>query len=110
MPTSEVETVFVVGAGFSSHAGLPLTSKFTEAILEARELKGGPSKILVDFLSRFIHDAFDHSPRAGAKRWPDLEDIFTCVDLSANSGHHLGSAFAPADLRTVRRAMLSRIV
>src|SRR3989442_4543596 len=110
MPSLNVETVFVVGAGFSHHAGLPLTSGFTEAILEARQFSSGPSRVLVDFLSRFIHDAFDHSTKAGAKNWPDLEDIFTCVDLSANSGHHLGSTFAPADLRTARRAILSRII
>jgi hypothetical protein len=105
-----VETMFIVGAGFSHYAGLPLTSKFTEALLEAREFGAGPSRILVEFLSSFIHHAFGHSKSAKAKYWPDLEDLFTCVDLSANSGHHLGSAFSPAHLRTVRRAMLSRII
>jgi hypothetical protein len=110
MSSADIETLFIVGAGFSHHAGLPLTSEFTEAILEARELAGGPSRLLVDFLSEFIHRTFGHSRRARAKYWPDLEDVFTCVDLSANTGHHLGSAFSPADLRTVRRAMLSRII
>jgi hypothetical protein len=110
MINRNVETVFIVGAGFSHHAGLPLTTKFTEALLEAREFSGGPSRTLVDFLSDFIHHAFGHSRRAKAKYWPDLEDLFTCVDLSANSGHHLGSTFSPADLRTVRRALLSRII
>ena len=105
-----VETIVIVGAGFSHHAGLPLTTRFTEAMLEAREYEAGASRIIVDFLSKFIHDAFDHSVKASAKRWPDLEDIFTCVDLAANSGHHLGSTFSPGDLRTVRRAMLSRII
>ena len=106
----QVETVFVVGAGFSSYAGLPLTSGFTEAILEARELGRGPSRLIVDFLTTFIHDAFDHSRTASAKHWPELEDVFTCIDLSANTGHHLSCSFAPADLRTVRRALLSRII
>jgi hypothetical protein len=110
MSNLSVDTVFVVGAGFSHHAGLPLTSKFTEAILEARKFGSGPSRIMVEFLSNFIRDAFNHSARAAAKYWPELEDIFTCVDLSANSGHHLGSSFGPADLRTVRRAMLCRII
>jgi hypothetical protein len=105
-----VETAFIVGAGFSYHAGLPLTDKFTEAILEARTFHTGPSRILVDFLSRFIHDAFDHSKKSKAASWPQLEDIFTCIDLSANSGHHLGPTFAPADLRAARRAILSRIL
>jgi len=65
---------------------------------------------MVEFLSNFIHDAFGHSFNASAKYWPELEDVFTCVDLSANSGHHLGNTFASADLRTVRRAMLCRII
>lgn len=110
MSNLNVDTAFIVGAGFSHHAGLPLTSEFTKAILEAREFRGGPSRIMVDFLSRFIRDSFDHSVKAGARYWPDLEDVFTCVDLSANTGHHLGSSFPPATLRTVRRAMLSRII
>jgi hypothetical protein len=110
MSNSNVETVFIVGAGFSHHAGLPLANEFTEGILEARKFSGGSSRTLVDFLSRFVQDAFDRSTKAGARSWPNLEDIFTCVDLSANSGHHLGASFAPADLRTARRAMLSRII
>lgn len=105
-----VDTLFITGAGFSHHAGLPLTGQFTEAILEAREYHGGPSRAMVEFLGRFIREAFDHSPRASARYWPDLEDLFTCVDLSANTGHHLGHRFAPADLRTVRRALLARVV
>ena len=119
MSQPNVDTVFIVGAGFSHHAGLPLTSGFTQAILEARELgsgnrhlirSSGASRTIVSFLTRFIHHTFDLSLNAGARSWPELEDIFTCVDLSANSGHHLGSAFAPAELRTVRRALLSRII
>jgi hypothetical protein len=110
MSAPSIDTVFIVGAGFSHHAGLPLTTNFTEALLEARQFGRGPSRMLVDFLSDFIFHAFGHSRRARAKYWPDLEDLFTCVDLSANTGHHLGSRFSPADLRTVRRALLSRTI
>jgi len=86
-----VETVYIVGAGFSHHAGLPLTSGFREAILEAREFRGGLSRVMVEFLTEFIRDVSDHPTTAGAKDWPELEDVLTCVDLSANSGHHLGA-------------------
>jgi hypothetical protein len=106
----DISTVLIVGAGFSHHAGLPLTSEFTDAVLAARDFRSGPSRIIVDFLTEFIYDAFAVPRRASAERWPDLEDIFTCLDLSANTGHHLGGSFAPADLRTVRRALLSRII
>lgn len=110
MAPKSIKTAYVVGAGFSSYAGLPLTAGFTDAILAAREFGGGPSKLIVDYASRFIRETFNHSTKAKADKWPDLEDIFTCVDLAANSGHHLGSSFRPSDLRTVRRAILSRII
>lgn len=106
----KIRTVFVVGAGFSKYVGLPLTSQFTEALLEARQFRTGPSRILVEFLAEFISEAFGHDRSANAKYWPDLEDLFTCVDLSANSGHYLGPTFSPAHLRTVRRILLARII
>jgi len=109
MNGKSIKTVYIVGAGFSSYAGLPLTTHFTKALIEARKFASGPSRMIVDFLSRFIRETFDHSTTAGADTWPELEDIFTCVDLSANSGHNLGENFAPSDLRTVRRAILVRI-
>ena len=106
----KIEHVFIIGAGFSSYAGLPLTEDFTQALLAVEELGGGPSKVLVPFLRRFVHDAFNHKEEASAKFWPVLEDLFTCVDLAANSGHHLGPQYEPARLRTVRRALIVRII
>ncbi len=118
MSRPSVDTVFIVGAGFSYYAGLPLTTDFTKAILETRwlgtgtgpqALRGANQKI-VAYLTEFIQKTFDLSSRAKAPKWPQLEDVFTCIDLAANAGHHLGSSYAPADLRTVRRALLSRII
>ena len=86
-----VKVAFILGAGFSTYAGLPLQREFTAALLKGRDFNKGPSKALVDFLSLFIHDTFDHSKIAGPKFWPELEDIFTSIDLSANTGHHLVS-------------------
>jgi hypothetical protein len=105
----KVEVAYILGVGFSTYAGLPLQSEFTAALLKGRDYNNGPSKALVDFLSIFIRDSFDHSETAGAKFWPELEDIFTCIDLSANTGHHLGEQYAPSELRTIRRALVSRI-
>ena len=103
-----IETLFVLGAGFSHNAGLPLQRDFTDAILKGRDLqKPGPSRTLTRFLGAFVADIFGHADNS--KIWPELEDLFTCVDLAANTGHHLGQ-FSPADLRTVRRALISRII
>ena len=108
-PGKKVEVAYILGAGLSTYAGLPLQSEFTAELLKGRDYNKGPSKTLVDFLSTFVHGAFDHSETAPAKFWPGLEDIFTCIDLSANTGHHLGENYSPSDLRTIRRALISRI-
>lgn len=105
------QQVLILGAGFSLHAGLPLQSDFTEALLAARTFADGkPSRVLTDYLCKFVHDSFGHRVDAKACFWPALEDLFTCVDLSANTGHHLGRPYSPAALRTVRRALISRII
>lgn len=108
MPTPK--TVYVVGAGFSHHAGLPLQCGFTEKLLEPRDNTDDPDHALVKRLSEFVNAVFDHKVSAKHRYWPDLEDIFTCIDLSANTGHHLGNLFAPSGLRTVRRTLLTRII
>jgi len=40
---------------------------------------------------------------------PSLEDIFTMIDLSANTGHNLGRKFTPKLLRAVRRMLVYRV-
>jgi len=61
-------------------------------------------------LGQFVGDTF-HPPRdLDPDLWPELEDLFTCVDLSANTGHHLGGEHSPAFLRTVRRALIARMI
>jgi hypothetical protein len=61
-------------------------------------------------LGTFIHDAFDHSESAKARYWPNLEDLFTNIDLAANTGHHLGATHSPSELRMTRRALLARMM
>ena len=102
--------VFIVGAGFSTYAGLPLQKDFTEALLAPRADESHPMQPLVQHLGRFVHDAFDHSETAKARFWPDLEDVFTNIDMAANTGHHLGAAHSPSALRTTRRVLLARMI
>lgn len=105
-----LESLYILGAGFSHNAGLPLQGDFTDAILEGRGFhRIGPSKTLTQFLSAFVTDVFGRRMTDVGSVWPYLEDLFTCVDLSANTGHHLGR-YSPAELRTVRRALISRII
>jgi hypothetical protein len=108
---TNIKHLFIVGAGFSWNAGLPLTNEFTQKLLDVRGRKlHGPSKLIVSFLHKFVETTFDHQPNSSPKDWPHLEDIFTCIDLSANTGHHLGPEYSPSYLRTVRRALIVRII
>jgi hypothetical protein len=102
--------VYIVGAGFSKHAGLPLQDGFTKALLEPRANESHPMRPLAEHLGRFVHDAFDHKKEANAKFWPSLEDVFTNIDLAANTGHHLGHEHAPSNLRMTRRVLLARMI
>jgi NAD-dependent SIR2 family protein deacetylase len=100
---------FILGAGFSRNAGIPIQEDFTEALLGGRGSGHGSSGSIVRFLRSFVSKAFGHLQDAKAKYWPEMEDLFTCVDLSANTGHNLGRDFDAAYLRTVRRALIYRI-
>lgn len=110
MTTAALQNAFILGAGFSMHAGMPLQEQFTTALLSGRGTGGGPSGKVVAHLREFINRAFDHSTTAGPRFWPDLEDIFTCLDMAANTGHNLGPADKPSDLRRIRRALIYRII
>ncbi|TAV81572.1 hypothetical protein [Rhizobium leguminosarum] len=104
------ENLLIVGAGFSANAGLPLASAFTSALVNTEKLPlDGPSNALVRFVSGFVDTTFAEGRTAEPDDWPELEDVFTLVDLSANSGHHLGK-YSASDLRLVRRAMLVRMI
>ncbi|MDP2258164.1 MAG: hypothetical protein Q8J89_00425 [Caulobacter sp.] len=102
--------LLILGAGFSFNAGLPLASDFTRALLNVSKLKlDGPSANQVRFLRTFVDQVFGEGAERSANEWPELEDIFTLVDLSANTGHHLGPRYSAADLRVVRRSILVRM-
>lgn len=104
-------TVLIVGAGFSANAGLPLASEFTTELLNIKGLKlDGPSARQVPFIRQFVDRTFGEGQERTPAQWPELEDIFTLVDLAANSGHHLGPHYPAAQLRTVRRAILARTI
>ncbi|MDE8654554.1 hypothetical protein [Novosphingobium album (ex Liu et al. 2023)] len=108
---NEPGNLLIVGAGFSFNAGLPLASDFTRELLDVGRLKlDGPSNGLVKYIRHFVDTAFGEGKSRSAKQWPELEDMFTLLDLSANTGHHLGPHYSAADLRVVRRAIIVRMI
>ena len=104
------KTVFIVGAGFSANSGLPLQSEFTELFLKAGAFKRGKSRSLMPVLGQFVQKTFGFDSGNDLSSYPELEDIFTMLDLSANTGHHLGCHYSPKDLRRLRRMLLSRTI
>ncbi len=103
--------LLIVGAGFSANAGLPVASGFTRDLLNIADLAlDGPSARQVEFIRKFVDEVFGEGASRDADDWPELEDIFTLVDLSANTGHHLGTKHSAADLRVVRRAIIVRMI
>lgn len=107
----EPEHLLIVGAGASFNAGLPLASNFTRELTDLRGLKrDGPSGAQVGFIKEFISETFSGGGDVSVQDWPELEDIFTLIDLSANSGHNLGGNYSAGKLRTVRRALLVRMI
>lgn len=64
----------------------------------------------MEFIRAFVDRIFGEGETRKVDDWPELEDIFTLIDLSANTGHHLGARYSAADLRVVRRAIIVRMI
>jgi hypothetical protein len=98
-------TAIVLGAGFSKCAGLPLTSGLSDHLLS--DEFGTPLDVAItSALRMFLRDVFQWSDD---QPLPALEECSTMIDLSANSGHHLGARFAPSVLRAIRRVLIYRV-
>ncbi len=111
MTPGSVEHLVIAGAGFSHNVGLPLATGFTRKLLDVRPLKSdGPSAILVEAIRSFVDHVFGGGINLSSDQWPQLEDLFTTIDLAANTGHNLGTEYSASDLRTVRRALIVRLI
>lgn len=96
--TDKIKTAYILGAGFSHNAGMPIQKDFLNKILHCK----GSDRVLAESLKEYVRLTY------GAK--PTLEDVFTFIDMSANTGHHLGKDFYPARLRSLRRILITRIL
>jgi hypothetical protein len=103
--SSRASTVFILGAGFSTCAQLPVQADFPELLL-SNEFNSEIDQIITSVLTKFLRDVFGWTNAGG---FPTLEDVFTCIDLSANAGHTLGREYPPKRLRAIRRMAIYRI-
>ena len=105
MPVGPVTTTFVLGAGFSKCADLPLQADFSPLML-SDEFATPLDKVITRALKQFLREVFGWRP---GRELPSLEDIFTCIDLATATGHHLGIKYTPKCLRAIRRMAVYRI-
>jgi NAD-dependent SIR2 family protein deacetylase len=100
-----MKTTVILGAGFSKNSGVPLQSEIPELLI-----KYGRDEEFEDAISlllrRFMKDIFGYN---GLRGYPNLDDIFTCIDISTNSGHHLGIGYSSTQLRSIRRFLVYRV-
>jgi hypothetical protein len=106
MSRAQPESIaLLLGAGFSHCAGMPLQGEFSNRLF-ATTFNSELDRAITSALRTFVEDTFGW--REG-HTWPSLEDIFTCIDLSASTGHHLGIKYTPKVLRALRRMAIYRI-
>ena len=108
----------ILGSGFLCEAELPATSKLfldelprvPDTFSHRPDYNGDLEQSINDKITSIILDfwrtVFGYHNDAVR---PTLEDHFTVLDLSANSGHYLGSAYSPRQLRAIRRMSIHRI-
>jgi hypothetical protein len=82
---NRIKHLLIVGAGFSSHAGLPLTTEFTRQLLDTKEFTSdSPSALLVKFLRKFVAETFDHDEKSSQLR-KVVHGMFSIVVVPRNS-------------------------
>jgi len=106
---SRRKIALILGSGFSKEAGLPTTSELSNVFLDSPSdgvLNRKAEDCITEILRQFWKYAFDYE---GGDLMPSLEDHFTLLDLSANSGHQLGRQYPPRKLRAIRRMSIHRV-
>ena len=93
----------ILGAGFSRCADLPLAGEVSNFIFSDK-FNSPLDKRITAAIEEFLKGTFYWK---NGDPIPSLEDIFTMIDLSANTGHNLGRKFTPKLLRAIRRFLIS---
>lgn len=104
-PTNKKKVAFILGAGFSKCAELPIQAEFSP-LLTSEDFNSPADALITQIISTFLEEVFGWKKD---REIPDLEDVFTSIDLSANNGHYLGHQYKPDMLRAIRRMLIYRI-
>jgi len=109
-----LKTAVIVGAGFSRTLGVPaydgvmkyIAKDLSEEFGQLTQLQKKIDKEITTHIGKFLEDVFYYY---GKSCMPSLEQIFTFIDLSANTGHNLGQNYTPGKLRALRRFLIYKL-
>ncbi|MCX7710458.1 MAG: hypothetical protein N2484_11490 [Clostridia bacterium] len=99
-----MKTTIILGAGFSKNSNIPIQSEIPKHLIHFGD--SNFDKNVSEAIFRFLQDLFGYEK---GKPLPNLDDIFTCIDISTSSGHHLGLNYSPVHLRAIRRLLVYRV-
>lgn len=102
---SKKKIAFILGAGFSKCAELPIQAEFSP-LLTSADFDTPFDREITRIISNFMQDVFGWKEE---REIPSLEDVFTFIDLSVGNGHYLGCAYTPGMLQAIRRMLIYRI-
>ncbi|MCX8131729.1 MAG: hypothetical protein N3I35_16745 [Clostridia bacterium] len=100
-----MNTTVILGAGFSKNSGVPVQSEIPGLLISYGKGNGFENDVNM-LLKKFMEEIYGYK---GDGHFPNLDDIFTCIDISTNSGHHLGISYSPLTLRGIRRFLVYRV-
>lgn len=95
----------ILGAGFSKNSGLPVQAEIPELLIE-KQKDNDFENAISHIIKKFYEDTFGFS---NGSALPSLDDVLTCIDISTNSGHHLGIKYSSIHLRAIRRFLVYRL-
>lgn len=100
-----MKVTVILGAGFSKNSGLPVQSEIPALLVQDKnnnELEYGITLVI----KKFMEEVFCYT---GNNTYPELDDILNCIDISTNTGHHLGLKYSSMHLGAIRRFLVYRI-
>lgn len=100
-----MKTTIILGAGFSKNAGLPVQSEIPQFIIK-NTIDNEFEVAVSNIIETFIKDVFNSKD---SNTMPEIDDIFTNIDMSTISGHHLGIDYSPLKLSAVRKYIVYRV-
>lgn len=99
------KVAFILGAGFSKCADLPVQADFSP-LLTSDKFDSPIDREITIHIKEFLTSVFGWQEK---REIPLLEDVFTFIDLSISNGHYLSCRYSPTMLASLRKLLIYRI-